>query len=216
MMRIPKRAGVLVLALALSLLATPSHAIEEPAFEVSKRIGDIEVREYAPYVVAEVVLKGSAQDTGNRGFRILAGYIFGKNKGEQRLAMTAPVTQAPAPTELAMTAPVSQQAARDGYLVQFVLPRDVTLARAPAPLDPRIVLREEPPKRVAVIRYAGRWSDDNYNTHLAELETALRSAGIKWAGAPVYSRYNPPITPWFLRRNEIWLQLADEGSASPR
>ncbi len=130
--------------------------------------------------------------------------------------MTAPVTQAPAPTELAMTAPVSQQAARDGYLVQFVLPRDVTLARAPAPLDPRIVLREEPPKRVAVIRYAGRWSDDNYNTHLAELETALRSAGIKWAGAPVYSRYNPPITPWFLRRNEIWLQLADEGSASPR
>ncbi|MCC6706173.1 MAG: heme-binding protein [Gammaproteobacteria bacterium] len=215
-MRIPKRAGVLVLALALSLLATPSHAIEEPAFEVSKRIGDIEVREYAPYVVAEVVLKGSAQDTGNRGFRILAGYIFGKNKGEQRLAMTAPVTQAPAPTELAMTAPVSQQAARDGYLVQFVLPRDVTLARAPAPLDPRIVLREEPPKRVAVIRYAGRWSDDNYNTHLAELETVLRSAGIKWAGAPVYSRYNPPITPWFLRRNEIWLQLADEGSASPR
>ena len=98
MMRIPKRAGVLVLALALSLLATPSHAIEEPAFEVSRRIGDIEVREYAPYVVAEVVLKGSAQDTGNRGFRILAGYIFGKNKGEQRLAMTAPVTQAPART----------------------------------------------------------------------------------------------------------------------
>lgn len=213
-MRIPH--PPFVVALALALLAAPSHAIEEPAFAVSKRIGAVEVREYAPYVVAEVVLTGSAQDTGNRGFRILANYIFGKNKGEQRLAMTAPVTQAPAPTKLAMTTPVTQQTARDGYLVQFVLPRDVPLARAPAPLDPRIALREEPPKRVAVIRYSGRWSDDNYNTHLAELETALRSAGMKWAGAPVYSRYNPPITPWFLRRNEIWLQLADEGNASPR
>lgn len=205
-----------LLALVLGMAAPATHAIEEPAYEVARRIGNIEVRHYQPYVVAEVVLSGSAEDTGNRGFRILAGYIFGKNKGERRLAMTAPVTQAQARAELVMGAPVSQQPASDGYLVQFVLPRDVTVASAPTPLDPRIVLREEPPKRVAVIRYSGRWSDANYDSHLAELKSAMKSAGLDWTGAPVYSRYNPPITPWFLRRNEIWLQLAEEGAASGR
>ena len=33
------------------------------------------------------------------------------------------------------------------------------------------------------------------------------AAGLAWTGEPVYSRYNGPLTPWFLRRNEIWLQL---------
>lgn len=201
------------LVATLSMAAAPSHAIEEPVYEVARRIGAIEVRHYPPYVVAEVVLSGSAEDTGNQGFRILAGYIFGKNKGERRLAMTAPVTQTAAPARMAMTAPVTQTSAAGGYRVQFVLPRGVTLDNAPLPLDPRIALRQEPPQRVAVIRYTGRWSAANYDTHLAELQTALKREGLAWSGVPIYSRYNPPITPWFLRRNEIWLQLADEADA---
>lgn len=216
MMRICRRSAFLALALTLLTAAPASQAIEEPAYEVARQIGGIEIRHYQPYVVAEVVLPGSAQDTGNRGFRILAGYIFGKNKGERRLAMTAPVTQAVAPTQLPKAVPVTRQRASDTYLVQFVLPRDVALETAPVPLDPRIVLREEPPRRVAAIRYSGRWSDANYDSHLAELEAALKAAGLRWTGAPIYSRYNPPITPWFLRRNEIWLRLADDGKPFAR
>ena len=172
------------------------------------------MRQYAPYVVAEVVLPGSAKDTGNQGFRILAGYIFGKNKGEKKLAMTAPVTQAATPVKLAMTAPVTQSAVAGAYRVQFVLPKEVSLDSAPVPLDPRIVLRQEGAKRVAVIRYSGLWSDANYNEHLATLQQTLKTAGIPWTGDPVYSRYNPPFTPWFLRRNEIWLELAAAESAA--
>jgi hypothetical protein len=92
-------------------------------------------------------------------------------------------------------------------LVQFVLPRDVTLATAPEPLDPRVQLRLVPGARVAAIRFSGFWSDANYRKHLDQLQSALRTERIAWTGEPVYSRYNPPWTPWFLRRNEIWLVL---------
>jgi hypothetical protein len=198
---------ILPLAFALFAACMPTHAIEEPAYEVTGKIGAVELRQYAPYVVAEVLIAGSATEAGNKAFRILAGYIFGKNKGEKKLAMTAPVTQTAAPIKLEMTAPVKQSAAPGGYLVQFVLPRGVTLDTAPEPIDQRIVLRQVPSMRVAVIRYSGFWSEANYNRHLAQLQETLRKAGVKWAGEPVYSRYNSPFTPWFLRRNEIWLQL---------
>jgi hypothetical protein len=107
-----------------------------------------------------------------------------------------------------MTAPVTQSAAQGGYVVQFVLPRGVTLDSAPEPLDARVSLREVPAHRVAVIRFSGLWTDANYNQHLAELQQSLRSANETWSGEPVYARYDAPFMPWFLRRNEIWLDVA--------
>jgi hypothetical protein len=198
---------ILPLAIVLFCASMPTHAIDEPAYEVTGKLGDVEFRQYAPYVVAEVLVTGSATQAGNKAFRILAGYIFGKNKGAKKFAMTAPVTQSAAPVKLGMAAPVMQNAAPGGYLVQFVLPRGVTLDTAPEPLDQRVVVRQVQPAHVAVIRYSGFWSDANYNGHLAQLQEALRKAGMTWSGEPVYSRYNAPFTPWFLRRNEIWLQV---------
>jgi len=192
----------------MTLLPLPSHAIEEPEFQIVRSLPDIEVRQYAAYTVAEVVVAGPQGEAGNQAFPILAGYIFGKNKGEKRFAMTAPVTQAAVPVKLEMTAPVTQTATSGGFLVQFVLPKGVTVANAPEPLDERVQLREVPPAQVAVVRYSGFWSESNDSEHLAKLQTALRSAGLTWAGEPVYSRYNAPFTPWFMRRNEIWLHLA--------
>jgi hypothetical protein len=121
------------------------------------------------------------------------------------------VTQAAAPAaepvKMAMTAPVTQGAVAGGTRVQFVLPREVTLATAPEPLDPRVRLREEPAATRAVIRYSGTWSQANYDDHLAALRAALAAAGIATEGDPVWARYNGPMTPWFMRRNEIWLSI---------
>ena len=125
-------------------------------------------------------------------------------------AAGTPVAQVAVPTKLDMTAPVTQTAAPGGFLVQFVLPKGVSAASAPEPLDSRVRLRDVAPNRVAVIRYSGFWSDSNYDEHLAKLQTGLRTAGIVWKGEPVYSRYNAPFTPWFMRRNEIWLQLVPD------
>jgi len=136
-----------VLALGLALLPAASHAVEEPAYTIVRSYPTFEIRQYAAYTVAEVVMPPPADDAGNRAFPILAGYIFGKNKGERKLAMTAPVTQAPVPAKLDMTVPVTQSTVPDGILVQFVLPREINMDNAPLPLDPRIRLREGHPNR---------------------------------------------------------------------
>jgi hypothetical protein len=196
---------------SIVLFAFPmtSHSTEEPDYKLVQKLEDIEIRQYDNYAVAEVAVPGPASKAGSLAFPILAGYIFGKNKGERKFAMTAPVTQAVEPVKLEMTAPVTQTAAPGGFRVQFVLPKGVTMANAPEPLDTRVTLRDIEPSRVAVIRYSGFWSDANYDRHLAKLQAALHAANLAWVGEAVYSRYNAPFTPWFLRRNEIWLHLAN-------
>jgi len=208
---IRKRLGISTGAALCSVLLIaypmPSKATQEPDYTVIQKLQDIEVRQYASYAVTEVVVPGPAAEAGNQAFPILAGYIFGNNKGERKLAMTAPVTQTAEPVKLEMTAPVTQTVAAGGYRVQFVLPKGVTQASAPEPLDTRVTLRTVDPSRVAVIRYSGFWSDANYNNHLEKLRAALRAANLVSVGEPVYARYNAPFIPWFMRRNEIWLQL---------
>lgn len=192
----------------LGLASAVSQAIEEPDYQVVQTLGEqIELRRYAPVVVAEVLLQATPDDAGSQAFPILAGYIFGKNKGQRQLEMTAPVTQAAEPVKMAMTAPVTQDATPAGMRVQFVLPKGITMATAPEPLDARVQLREEPPVQRAVIRYSGTWSQANYEEHLAKLRAALAAAGITAVGEPVLARYNGPMTPWFLRRNEVWLTV---------
>ena len=196
-----------LIALTLAAMPLVGHAIEEPDYEITRTIDNVELRQYASYVVAEVVLEAAPEDAGNQAFPILTGYIFGKNKGEKKFAMTAPVTQTAAPLRMDMTAPVTQAAVAGGIRVQFVLPKGVTLASAPEPIDPRVQLRLVPAAAWAVIRYSGTWSQANYLEHLEKLKAALAAAGIATQGEPTLARYNPPITPWFLRRNEIWLAL---------
>jgi SOUL heme-binding protein len=197
------------LLLGLALIAIPmlARSIEEPDDEVWRKIGAIEVRQCTPYLVAEELVADPGAKAGNQALSILAGYIFGKSKGERKFAMTSRVTQAAAPVKLEMTATVTQSAAAGGDVVQFVLPRGVTLASAPEPLDPQVRLREVPGGKVAAITFSGFWSQANCDDHLAELTAAPRGADLAWSGETVCSRDNAPFTPWFMRRNEIWLSL---------
>ncbi|MDP2252189.1 MAG: heme-binding protein [Hydrogenophaga sp.] len=192
----------------MSTVPMPVHATEEPSYQVVREFSGIEVREYAAYTVAEVVVAGPAGEAGGQAFPVLAGYIFGKNKGERKFDMTAPVTQTAAPVKMEMTAPVTQSVQAGGFLVQFVLPKGVTVANAPEPLDSRVQLRDVSPHQVAVLRYSGFWSEANDNEQLLKLQSALKAANLVWTGDPVFSKYDPPFKPWFLRRNEVWLRLA--------
>jgi hypothetical protein len=202
-----KHLAAVAVTIVLGVLSPMASAIEEPKYTVLRQYEDFEVREYAPYLVAEVVVPGAAEEAGNQGFRILAGYIFGKNRGERKISMTAPVAQAPAPARMEMTAPVTQAAASDGYVVQFTMPSEYTLETLPEPLDPQVKLREVSGGRFAVIRYSGTWSERNYREHLQKLERGVEAAGMRTTGSPIYARYNAPFVPWFMRRNEIWLKL---------
>ena len=181
-----------------------------PAYYVRQKTNAFEVRSYEPYLVAEVTVPGPAESASSAGFRLLAAYIFGKNRAAAKLAMTAPVTQRPAAEKLAMTAPVTQTKAAAGFVVQFVMPAGYTLATLPVPEDPRVRLREVPEHAMAVLRYSGRWTQENYDEHLAELRDALAQGGIVTEGEPLLARYDAPYVIPFLRRNEIWLRVVDQ------
>ncbi|MDP2000203.1 MAG: heme-binding protein, partial [Rhodoferax sp.] len=96
------------------LLGGTAMATEEPKFEVLSKDNSIELRRYAPFVVAETWVEGDMSEASNKGFRAIAGYIFGDNKAAggtepAKIAMTAPVTLKPAAAsqKIAMTAPVT-------------------------------------------------------------------------------------------------------------
>jgi hypothetical protein len=159
------------------------------------------------YDAFEVRRYEASEDAGNQGFRALAGYIFGGNKGARKVAMTAPVAQTP--VKIAMTAPVTQSASAGAgtYVIQFAMPAQWTLETLPEPVDSSITLRTMPARTLASIGYSGTWSQSRYEEHLKKLQDALAHAGLRWQGEPVWARFDPPWTLWFLRRNEIWLEL---------
>jgi hypothetical protein len=197
--------------LALCALAEPTMAIEKPQYRVVQELQGIEVREYSPYLVAETEVSGSREEAGNAGFRLLAGYIFGKNRGEKKIAMTAPVVQQGG-ARIAMTAPVSQQEKLDRgastWVIQFMMPSEYARDALPEPLDPAIRFREVPARRVAALRYSGTWSETRYLEKLAELRASMEKEGLRAVGEPVWARYDPPFMPWFLRTNEILIEVA--------
>lgn len=185
-------------------------AYEEPSFQVIDRHGSLEVRRYKPFTIAEVKIEDGFKDAGNKAFNTLFEYISGANRGTAKMEMTVPVIQSPAQGEkMEMTAPVLQRSASqaDAYLVSFVLPLSYDAASAPEPTDPKVRIREIPGRLMAVNRYTGFWSESNYLKHETELLEALKAAGYEAIGSPEWARYNPPFMPWFLRRNEVMVEV---------
>ncbi len=181
---------------------------EIPAYRVAQREGDIEIREYPALVAAEVSVGGERNTAVREGFRLLAGYIFGGNDGGRRIAMTAPVMQQPQPgTRIAMTAPVMQTEAGGRWTVGFIMPSSWTLDTLPRPNDPQVQLRPLAPTRTAALRFSGLTREPDIIRRTERLEAYLTRHGLKPAGAPTLARYDPPWQPWFMRRNEILIEL---------
>jgi hypothetical protein len=202
------------IGIILLLAGGTAMATEEPRYEVVRQFETFELRRYAPQLLAETEIAGEFDDVGNRAFRILADFIFGNNQRQEKISMTAPVSQRPTAGEkIAMTAPVTQTAKADGrgtYVFSFVMPAGYTLATLPQPVDSRVRIREAPAKLVAARRYSGTWSEARYREHESMLRQAVTQAGLAPVGAPVYARYNSPFSLWFLRRNEVLIEVAGE------
>lgn len=190
-----------------ALLSGKALAVEEAQYEVIQKDDAIEIRSYAPSIVAETVVNDEFEDAGNRAFRKLFKYISGDNKGRNKIAMTAPVAQEKRSEKIAMTAPVGQRATGEGWAVSFMMPSGYTLDTIPEPDDPDVVLRDIPAYRAAAIRYSGLWSEEKYLEHLEQLQAWMERNDLEAAGEPVWARYNAPFTPWFMRRNEILIPI---------
>lgn len=201
------RTGSWILLLMVACSQT-AMALEEPAYSVIASTGNYEVRRYEPYLVAEVDVDGNFGSAGNDAFRMLAGYIFGDNVPEQKMAMTAPV-ESTAGTKMAMTAPVTSRSAGDTnrYTYAFVMERKYTLDTLPKPTNPEVRIVPREGRVMAVRRYSGTWSENRYRDNEDQLLAALNDNSIDVIGDPVFARYNAPFTPWFMRRNEVMVEI---------
>lgn len=188
--------------------ALGAMATEEAKYTLVEKSGAFEIRDYERQLLVETIVDSSLEDAGNLAFGKLFRYISGNNVSSNNIEMTAPVSQEARGNKIAMTAPVGQQSAQGGWAVSFMMPSGFTLQTLPIPTDPTLSIREVPARRVAVIRYSGTWTQKRYFGHKEELESWIQKKRLTATGEPVWARYNPPFTPWFLRRNEILIPVA--------
>ena len=180
----------LFISLVTSVMTTQAIAIEEPVYQVEKawEAEQIEIRAYAPRIMA---VTGMNEDSDS-GFRVLAGYIFGGNAEEQKIAMTAPV----------------QQSMAGEKEMAFMMPAEYALEDLPEPEDQRVSFREAPAYTAAVIQFSGWASAEKADENWQQLRRFLITKGIDITGEPTLNQYNPPWTLPFMRRNEVIVPVA--------
>jgi effector-binding domain-containing protein len=203
-----KRSILIILATAVIIIgAMDVMAIEEANYKVVKKDNEFEIRDYAPHILAETVVEGDLEEAGNNAFNRLFRYISGDNRSRDKVKMMGPVSQEPIGEKIKMTAPVGQQRFQEKWAVSFMMPASYTLETLPEPEDPKVTLRQVPARRIATVCYSGFWSEKGYLRYKLELESWIRERGLTIVGDPIWARYNPPFTPWFLRRNEILIPV---------
>jgi hypothetical protein len=191
---------------------------EQQPFEVVRRYPGFDLRRYPAHVVAQMTVTSSFDRAGNAAFRSLFGYITGQNRSRSSIAMTAPVVQSVAQSEkIAMTAPVVQRDRGNGcYVIAFVLPAAMTADTAPEPTNPDVEICSTPASLTAAKEFSGRWSQSSYERQRAELLGDVAAAGLRTVGSPRFARFDPPFKPWFLRRNEVLVDVQEVSTPTGR
>lgn len=208
------KAGVYVLVGSLLTLPGVAMATEEPEYTILNQVDNFELRRYDPQIVAQTWVTGDQKQAGNKGFKILADYIFGNNTapgGESsKISMTSPVKMQPQRADsdqsqkIAMTSPVAMQEQDGKWRVRFVMPSKYTMQTLPKPNNDEVSIIEVPVKTYGVIKFSGLTGEEKVATKTAQLKEWMQNLNI--VGAPEMARYNPPWTLPFMRRNEIMIE----------
>ncbi|MDX2189658.1 MAG: heme-binding protein [Bacteroidota bacterium] len=162
--------------------------IEIQKYSILKSFGEFEIRKYNKAIFATTVIPASTyENVGNSGFRNLANYIFGGNKSNQKISMTAPV-------HMNIKDSVSY--------MSFVMPSKFQKSELPEPNSSMVQLQEVEEETVAAIRFSGYASDSDIKKYTKKLKEALDNQSIKYYGDFRFLGYNAPYQILF-RRNEI-------------
>jgi hypothetical protein len=184
-------------------------AVEEPDYTVISQSEDFELRRYDPQLVAQTLVTGDQKDASNKGFKVLADFIFGNNTaptgGSGKISMTAPVKMQPS-QEIAMTAPVNMQQTDGKWRVRFVMPSQYTMQTLPKPNNPEVEIIEVPAQTYGVIKFSGFTGSSKVDDKTEELRTWMQSKNLTPTGDPELARYDTPWTLPFLRRNEVMIR----------
>jgi hypothetical protein len=166
---------------------------EQHKYVVLKEYDGFEVRQYAPALFSSVKLNADSYDqTANCGFRILAGYIFGSNEKNEKIAMTAPVSM-----EIDDTSKMS-----------FMVPSGYKKEDLPQPSNRNIYFEEQGQRIMAAVSFGGWANDEKIEEYKKKLNDLLVKNGLKHKGNFSYLGYDPPYT-LVGRRNEVVVELID-------
>jgi hypothetical protein len=181
-------------------------AIESPKYKTVHKDKKFEIREYEDYILAEVEIDGDFNSALQKGFRILADYIFGGNTAKARINMTVPVTeQAVSSEKIEMTAPVMSSPVEEDkkYIITFTMPSKYSLESLPEPANKTISFRKVAKHKVAALRFSGNLNHKLATHKVKELETWLNENQYTKKAGYVFAQYNPPWIPGIFRRNEV-------------
>ncbi len=167
--------------------------VETLKFGLVRKLDMVEIRHYPKIVIAKV------EGYGENAFNILFRFISGENKQRTKVKMTAPVVS----QRIEMTAPVLSNTDS----LAFVMPAEYRLATTPEPLDDRVKILEMPERKLAALRFSGRWTSSLFQKKTKELLEELKKAKIKTKGDVFSMLYNAPFTPSFMRRNEVAIEV---------
>jgi hypothetical protein len=183
----------LVLLITQAFILKSSSKIEQHKYSVIKTYDSFEVRRYAKALFSSVKLnEKSYEEVSGKGFRVLAGYIFGNNVGNEKIAMTSPVAM-----EIG-----------DSSKMSFMVPAGYSLGNLPKPTDNKIYFEVKEEAIMAAIQFSGWASDEKIEEYKNKLIGELAKNQIQFTGSFTYLGYNPPYEI-FNRRNEIVVELVN-------
>ena len=199
-----------ILTLLLLLFSNYLMAVDEPEFNSTFKDGNLEIREYAPKILAQVSVLGDFDEASSKGFKLLADFIFGNNisiDGSSKIDMTAPVVIGPVSEIINMTAPVITEGINNEWVVSFVMPKEYSLSTLPKPNNKNITITSLPAEKYAVIIFSGLVRKSNYDEQVKLLKKFILKKNLKTIGLIQIARYNPPWTLPFFRRNELMIRI---------
>jgi len=185
--------GIIVLVFVISQLFALSgqRNIETYPYTVNKKYETFEIRSYEASLFTSVQLTDNTyKDASKKGFSILAGYIFGGNERNEKIAMTSPVAMS----------------LEDSITMMFLVPKKFKKESLPQPNQSEIKFQEVPAKTVCAITFGGWANDQKIEKYKQELIAALDAEGIRHTNRFYFLGYNPPFE-FFNRKNEIIVEL---------
>ena len=188
--------GVILIAfVVLQLFAMKGQRnIETYPYFVQKKYDIFEIRNYEATLFTTVKLATKKyKESSSKGFSLLAGYIFGNNERNEKIAMTSPV---------AMTI-------EDSVTMMFMVPKKFKKETLPQPNQLQIEFKEEPAKTVAAIVFDGWANDEKIEKYKEKLKAALDAEGIPYTNRFYFLGYNAPYE-FFNRKNEVIVELRSE------
>ena len=172
-------------------LINGQRKIERYSYVVTKKYKQFEIRSYETTLFTSVKLSTKGyKNSSSKGFSILAGYIFGNNDRNEKIAMTSPVSMS----------------LDDSMTMMFMVPKNFNKNMLPKPNQSGIEFKEEPAKTIAAISFSGWANDTKIEKYKQDLKAALDAEGIKYSNRFYFFGYNAPFEV-FNRKNEVIVEL---------